>query len=122
MSKILIVEDNEKNLKLFKLLLEKKGYETVVARNGKECIELVESSKPDLIIMDIHMPVMTGIDAIKSLRSEETTKYVPIIAATAYAMKGDKEQLLNQGFDAYLSKPIRVKTFLETVQKCLEKK
>ena len=82
-------------------------------------MEMVDRVSPDLIIMDIHMPVMTGVDAIKILRSNDTTKHIPIIAATAYAMKGDREQLLSQGFDAYISKPIRVKNFLNTIEEIL---
>ncbi len=116
-STVLIVDDNEKNRKLFRVVLQKSGYETLEAVDGSKGIELARESMPDLIVMDIQMPVMDGIQAIKILKSEEATSNIPVIAATSYAMKGDKEKMLNNGFDDYMSKPINVNDFIEIVKK-----
>ena len=121
MKKVLIVEDNEKNLKLFKLILESKGYTSITATNGKDGIRVAAEQMPDLILMDIQMPVMGGVDALRALKESEKTRSIPVIASTAFAMKGDKELFLDFGFDAYISKPIRVKEFLEAIESALKK-
>ena len=121
MKKVLIVEDNEKNLKLFKLILDSNGYESITARNGEEGVRAAEESVPDLILMDIQMPVLGGVDAMRALKTNEKTRSIPVIATTAYAMKGDKELFLDFGFEAYISKPIRIKEFLDTIENVLHK-
>lgn len=121
MTKVLIVEDNEKNLTLFKIIIESLGYETLLARDGREGVIMSKEHTPDLILMDIQMPVMDGITAFKTLFSDERTKDIPIIALTSYAMKGDKEHLLEEGFNDYISKPISKDSFIETIKKVLQK-
>jgi two-component system cell cycle response regulator DivK len=121
MNKVLIVEDNEKNLKLFKLILDSNGYESLVARNGEEGIQVAEEQNPDLILMDIQMPVLGGVDAMRAIKANEKTKTIPVIATTAYAMKGDKELFLDFGFEAYISKPIRIKEFLDIIENVLRR-
>lgn len=120
MKKILIVEDNEKNLKLFRLILDSNGYITLLARDGEEGVRIAEEQSPDLILMDIRMPVLGGVDAMRQLKANEKTKNIPVIATTAYAMKGDKELFLEFGFEAYISKPIRIKDFLDTIESVLK--
>jgi len=116
---ILIAEDNQGNVMSVKSYLEAKGYEVLVATDGEEAINLVESEKPDLIIMDIQMPKLNGIDAIASIRGNELFKNIPIIALTALAMEGDKEKCLNAGANEYLSKPVRLRQLLEIVDSLL---
>jgi two-component system cell cycle response regulator DivK len=122
MTRILIVEDNEKNLKLFQIIIESLGYETLLAKNGEEGVRMAKEQIPDLIIMDIQMPVMDGISTLKVLRSNKKTKDIPVIALTSYAMKGDKERLLEIGFIDYISKPISKDSFIEVVEKVLGRK
>jgi two-component system cell cycle response regulator DivK len=121
MTTVLIIEDNEKNLKLFKLILESNGFGTSTARDGKEGVELALRLHPDIILMDIQMPVMSGVEAIKLIKGNEVTKNTPVIATTAYAMKGDRELFLSFGFNGYISKPIRIKEFLETIDSVVNK-
>ena len=104
--KILIVEDNDRNRKLVKILLEAHKYMVVEARTGEEAIAYLQGDKPDLILLDIQLPNMDGLTLTKILRSNQKTKDIPIVAVTAYAMKGDKERVLDAGCDAYISKPI----------------
>lgn len=115
--KILIVDDDAKNLKLVKDILGANGYATFEAVNGKEAIELAVKQIPDSIIMDIQMPVMDGLSALKILKTRDDTKHIPIIVVTAQSMKGDKESVLLSGADDYLSKPISVKILLELTKK-----
>ncbi|MBI4826417.1 MAG: response regulator [Nitrospirae bacterium] len=117
MKKILIIDDNEKNRKLFKVILESRGYETVEADNGKEGIRLARETKPLLVLMDIQMPGMDGIEAAKRLKSEDETAGIPVIAVTSYAMKGDREKFLETGFTDYVSKPIDVNEFIAAIDK-----
>lgn len=117
--KILIVEDDVKNRKLFRDVLSANGYETVEAMDGKTGVELARSHKPDLIIMDVQMPGMDGIEAVGILKKDPGTAEIPTIALTAFAMDGDKDRLLEAGFDGYLSKPINVKGFLHAVENYL---
>jgi two-component system cell cycle response regulator DivK len=121
MSRILIVEDNEKNLKLFKLILDSRGYETVVARDGMEGVHLAKSTNPDIILMDVQMPKLNGAEALKLLKDDEQTRDIPVIAATAYSMKGDRQRLLDLGFSDYIAKPIHVNDFLSLIERKLNK-
>lgn len=119
MKRILIGEDNEKNMKLFRSLLNSQGYKTIEARDGEEGVRLAKDQKPDLILMDIQMPVMDGVTATKILKENPETKDIPVIALTSYAMKGDRERFLSEGFVEYISKPIKVDEFLEVIRRCL---
>jgi two-component system cell cycle response regulator DivK len=116
---VLIVEDNELNMKLFNDLLEAHGYRTLRTANGVEAITIAEKEKPDLIIMDIQLPEVSGIDVIRWLKARDELKAIPVIAITAFAMKGDEERIRAEGCEAYLSKPISVSKFFETVRNFL---
>ncbi len=116
---VLIVEDNELNMKLFNDLLEGHGYVTVGTRNGVEAMELARKHKPDLILMDIQLPEVSGLDVTRWLKADPELKSIPVIAVTAFAMKGDEERIREGGCEAYLSKPISVAKFLETVRQFL---
>ena len=118
---ILIVEDDAKNLKLFRDLLQVSGYTTLEATDGKQGVELAREEKPDLILMDIQMPVMDGLEATKLLKNNDVTKDIPIVALTAYAMQGDEEKMREAGFDGYISKPIDVKGFLKKISEVISK-
>ena len=113
---ILIVEDNELNMKLFNDLLEAKGYDILQTRNGREALEIARSKNPDLILMDIQLPEVSGLDVTKWIKEDPATASIPIIAVTAFAMKGDEERIRQGGCEAYISKPISVASFLETIQ------
>lgn len=113
---VLIVEDNELNMKLFHDLLEAHGYATIETRNGIEALELARAHLPDLILMDIQLPEVSGLDVTKWIKEDERTRKIPVIAVTAFAMKGDEERIRSGGCEAYLSKPISVSKFLETVK------
>lgn len=117
--KILIVDDSEKNLKLFKLIIASMGYETITAGNGEEGIKKAKEQSPDLVLMDIQMPVMDGVSAVNVLSADESTKNIPIIALTSYAMKGDRERFLQHGFTDYISKPIDTDNFMDTIKRVL---
>lgn len=119
--KVLIVEDNELNMKLFKDLLEVHDIQTVDTRNGNDAIELARKEKPDLILMDIQLPEISGLDITKMIKEDEELLSIPIIAVTAFAMKGDEEKIREGGFEDYISKPISVPNFLEVIQQHLEK-
>ena len=119
---ILIVEDEAKNLKLLRDLLQISGYEILEAGNGKEGIEKANAHKPDLILMDIQMPVMDGLEATRILKTDAETKDIHIIALTSYAMKGDEDKIREAGCDGYIAKPIDTREFqkkIGNVQKCL---
>jgi len=116
---VLIVEDNELNMKLFNDLLEAHGYATVQTRNGMEAIDLARLHRPDLILMDIQLPEVSGLQVTQWIKSDEELKHIPVIAITAFAMKGDEEKIRQGGCEAYLSKPISVVKFLETVKSYL---
>ncbi|TMH63674.1 MAG: response regulator [Betaproteobacteria bacterium] len=122
MSLILIVEDNEKNLKLVRDVLQVKGFSTLEAGTAEDGIKLARESKPDLILMDIHLPGMSGIEALKVLRGEPGTAAIPVIAVTASVMQQDRKQITEAGFDAYVGKPINLKEFLDAVRAALERK
>jgi two-component system cell cycle response regulator DivK len=114
--KVLIVEDNELNMKLFNDLLEAHGYATVQTRNGMEAVDLAREHRPDLILMDIQLPEVSGLQVTQWLKEDANLKAIPVIAITAFAMKGDEEKIRQGGCEAYLSKPISVVKFLETVR------
>jgi two-component system cell cycle response regulator DivK len=113
---VLIVEDNELNMKLFHDLLDAHGYATVQTRNGLEALSLARTHRPDLILMDIQLPEVSGLEVTKWLKQDESLRGIPVIAVTAFAMKGDEERIREGGCEAYLSKPISVSKFLETVR------
>ena len=117
---ILIVEDNEKNRKLVRDVLQFKGYQTVESETAEEGIRLAQERPPALILMDIQLPGMNGIEALGHLRADARTRAVPVMAVTASAMTQDRQKILAAGFDAYQSKPINVKDFLEAVRVMLE--
>jgi two-component system cell cycle response regulator DivK len=119
MSLVLIVEDNEKNLKLVRDVLQVKGYATLEAGTAEEGIRLALERKPDLILMDIHLPGMSGIDALRILRADPATAAIPVIAVTASVMQQDRKQITEAGFDAYVGKPINIREFLDTVRSVL---
>ena len=122
MSLILIVEDNDKNLKLVRDVLQVKGFSTLEAGTAEDGIRLARESKPDLILMDIHLPGISGIEALKVLRAEAATAAIPVIAVTASVMQQDRKQITEAGFDAYVGKPINLKEFLDAVRAALERK
>lgn len=113
---VLIVEDNELNMKLFNDLLEANGYATIQTRSGVEAVELTRTRRPDLILMDIQLPEVSGLEVIRWIKDDEALRHIPVIAITAFAMKGDEEKIRQGGCEAYLSKPISVVKFLETVR------
>ena len=117
MKKILIVEDNEKNRLLIKDILLYYGYEVIEAENGKEGLEQAKKHLPDLILLDIQMPVMDGFTAIKMLKDDPATKNIKIIALTSFAMKGDRENIMEAGFDDYIAKPFDTRKLPEMVKK-----
>ena len=116
---VLIVEDNELNMKLFHDLLEAHGYATLGARHGTEALALARKHRPDLILMDIQLPEISGLEVTKQLKDDESLRHIPVVAVTAFAMKGDEERILAGGCEAYLSKPISVGKFIETVHRFL---
>ena len=113
---VLIVEDNELNMKLFHDLLEAHGYATVGTRNGIEALDLARHHKPDLVLMDIQLPEVSGLEVTKWLKDDPELKHIPVVAVTAFAMKGDEERIREGGCEAYLSKPISVGKFMETIR------
>lgn len=117
---ILIVEDNEKNLKLVRDLLQVKGYRTVESETAEEGIRLARETGPGLILMDIQLPGMNGIEALTHLRADPQTENIPVMAVTASAMTQDREKIMAAGFDGYQRKPLEIKAFLEAVRQTLE--
>ncbi|WP_155140352.1 response regulator [Roseibium sp. RKSG952] len=113
---VLIVEDNELNMKLFHDLLEAHGYETLQTRTGIEALDLARGHHPDLILMDIQLPEVSGLEVTRWIKEDEDLRTIPVIAVTAFAMKGDEERIRQGGCEAYISKPISVAKFLETVR------
>jgi two-component system cell cycle response regulator DivK len=113
---VLIVEDNELNMKLFHDLLDAHGYQTLQTRNGVEALELAREHHPDLILMDIQLPEVSGLEVTKWLKEDDQLRSIPVVAVTAFAMKGDEERIREGGCEAYISKPISVMMFLDTVK------
>ncbi len=116
---VMIVEDNELNMKLFNDLLEANGYRTIKTMNGLEALDLAREHKPDLILMDIQLPEVSGLEITKWLKEDDELHSIPVIAVTAFAMKGDEERIRQGGCEAYISKPISVVKFLETIKSYL---
>ncbi|MCU0972729.1 MAG: response regulator [Burkholderiales bacterium] len=119
--RILIVEDNERNLKLVRDLLEVKGYRVVAATSGEEALPLAQRDPPDLVVMDIGLPGMDGIAALRALRADPRTQAVPVIAVTASVMQTERVTIMQAGFDGYMGKPIDVRGFLALVQDTLDR-
>jgi two-component system cell cycle response regulator DivK len=118
--RILVVEDNEKNMKLFRDVLGATGYRTVEATTGGEAVLLATEQAPDLVLMDIQMPDVDGVEALRRLRADERTAAIPVLAVTAQAMQGDRERFLAEGFDGYLSKPVNVRELIGIVRQHCE--
>jgi len=113
---VLIVEDNELNMKLFNDLLEAKGYNVIQTRNGLHALDLAKEHRPDLILMDIQLPEVSGLEVTKWIKEDDAISSIPVIAVTAFAMKGDEERIRQGGCEAYISKPISVSSFIQTIQ------
>ena len=118
---ILIVEDDDLSMKLATDLLNAHGYDTLHSVDGKDTLQLAGEHHPDLIIMDIQLPEISGVEHIKALKADEGLKDIPVLAVTAFAMKGDEEKILEAGCDGYIAKPISVPNFLETVEKLINR-
>lgn len=119
MSLILIVEDNEKNLKLVRDVLQVKGYETLEAVTAEDGLKIAREKNPALILMDIQLPGMNGIEALKALRAAPATAKIPVIAITASVMQQDRQQIMSAGFDGFIEKPVNLRGLLDTVQRSL---
>ncbi len=119
MKRILVVEDNETNMYLIRFMLEKSGHEVIEAREGAVGVELASKEKPDLVIMDLQLPDIDGLEATKRIRASEADSEIPIIALTSYAMAGDREKALAAGCTGYIEKPINPDTFIAEIEKYL---
>ena len=117
---VLIVEDNELNMKLFRDLLEARGHAVLESKDGMEALRLARSDRPDLILMDIQLPEVSGLEVTKWIKEDDELKSIPVIAVTAFAMKGDEDKIREGGCEAYIAKPIAVSSFLATVESFLE--
>ena len=117
--KVLIVEDNDLNMKLFNDLLVAHGYGTLQTKDGVEALALARQHRPDLILMDIQLPEVSGLQVTQWIKGDADLRMIPIIAVTAFAMKGDEEKMRNGGCEAYIAKPISVTSFLQTVERFL---
>ncbi len=114
--RVLIVEDNEKNMKLVRDVLQATGYGTLEATTGEEAVELALSQAPALVLMDVQLPGIDGVEALERMRQNERTASIPVLALTAQAMSGDRERFLEAGFDGYLAKPVDVRELIEAVR------
>jgi len=119
MKRVLVVDDNEANIHLVRFILEKNGYEVIEARNGIKGVEAAVSEKPDLVLLDIQLPDIDGLEVARRIRASEADGKTPIIALTSYAMTGDRERILTAGCNGYLAKPINVKTFMTEIERYL---
>jgi len=119
MSLILIVEDNEKNLKLVRDVLQVKGYETLEAGTAEDGLRIARGHAPDLVLMDIQLPGMSGIEALKALRADPATAALPVVAITASVMQQDRQEIMRAGFDGFIEKLINLRGLLDTVQKAM---
>ena len=117
--KVLIVEDNELNMKLFHDLLDAHGYQTLQTRDGIEALEIARTNRPDLILMDIQLPEVSGLEVTKWIKEDDSLRSIPVVAVTAFAMKGDEEKIREGGCEGYIAKPISIPTFLDTVSRFL---
>ena len=122
MNTVLIVEDNEKNMKLARDVLQAKGYQTLEAITGEEGVKLAKERKPDLVLMDIQLPGINGIEAFRQIRGDAATRAIPVVALTASVTPTDRSAINAAGFDAFISKPISLKEFLDTVKRLVERK
>jgi two-component system cell cycle response regulator DivK len=122
MSTVLIIEDNDKNMKLARDVLQAKGFETLEAETGEEGVKLAKEKKPDLVLMDIQLPGINGIEAFRQIRGDATTRSIPVVALTASVTPTDRSAIAAAGFDAFLGKPINLKEFVETVKRLVQKK
>lgn len=118
--KVLIVEDNELNMKLFSDLLGAHGYETIQTKDGMKALDLAREHKPDLILMDIQLPEVSGLEVTRWIKEDESLKAIPVVAVTAFAMKGDEEKIREGGCEDYIAKPISVAEFIATVKRFTE--
>jgi CheY-like chemotaxis protein len=121
MAKILLVEDNEMNRDMLSRRLLRKGFEVVIAVDGEQAVIMAQSERPDLILMDMSLPVIDGWEATRRVRADNTTSHIPIIALTAHAMSGDREKALNAGCDEYDTKPIELPRLLEKIDALLQR-
>ena len=117
---VLIVEDNELNMKLFSDLLDAHGYDTIQTKDGMEALVLAREHRPDLILMDIQLPEVSGLEITKWIKEDDDLKSIPVVAVTAFAMKGDEEKIREGGCEAYIAKPISLQLFLDTVKQFLD--
>ena len=120
--RILIVEDNELNMKLLNDVLEAYGYDIVKTDSGAAVLELARTHRPDLVLMDIQLPDVSGLDAVRHLKADPETREIPVIAVTAFAMAGDERRALDSGCDGYIAKPIMLREFLATIEEFLSGK
>ncbi len=120
MSLVLIIEDNDQNLELVRDILQAKGYGTLEAGTAGDGLEIARAQAPDLILMDIQLPGMNGIEGLMALRAEPSTAGIPVVAITASVMQADREQIMRAGFDGFIEKPITVRSFLEVVESVLK--
>jgi CheY-like chemotaxis protein len=119
MKKILVIEDNENNMYLMRFILKKNGYEVIESTTGKEGIELAIKERPDLILLDIQLPDIDGMEAAKKIRESEADGKVPIVAVTSFAMAGDRERILSGGCTGYIEKPLDLENFIAEIKKYL---
>ena len=117
MTRVLVVEDNDKNMKLFRDVLQATGHATLEAKTGEEAVDLATEHLPDLVLMDVQLPGIDGVEALRRLRADERTSGLRVVALTAQAMTGDRERFLEVGFDGYISKPVDVPEFIQEVER-----
>ncbi|MCC7212703.1 MAG: response regulator [Candidatus Brocadia sp.] len=117
---VMVVEDNEKNRKLVRVVLKSKGYNVIEATTGEEALNILKNQKPNIILMDIQLPGIDGLTLIKQIKADAATKEIPIIAVTAYAMKGDEQKILDTGCEAYMSKPINTQELPLAIEKYIK--
>jgi CheY-like chemotaxis protein len=119
---VLVVEDNERNMKLVRDVLGARGYETLAAASGEEAVALATAHAPELVLMDVRLPGIDGVEALRRLRDDERTASIPVVAVTAQAMHGDRERFLAAGFDGYLAKPVDVRELVAEVERRLPRR
>jgi len=117
---ILIVEDNELNMKLFRDLLKAHDFETLETRDGMEALDMARANKPDLILMDIQLPGVSGLEVTRQIKADDSIKSIPVVAVTAFAMKGDEDRIREGGCEAYIAKPIRIDELISTVRRFVD--
>jgi CheY-like chemotaxis protein len=119
MTRVLVAEDNAVNRELLRELLNTRGYSVIEACNGQEALDMVEQSQPDLLLLDIGMPILDGFATVRKIRENPSLATLPVLAVTAYAMQGDRENILNAGFDGYLSKPINARDLVNELERLM---